>query len=270
MMVVCCQLDLAWEDRLANFKKVEAMLAQVRPALGSLVVLPEMFATGFSMDLDVVAEDVPSVTEDFLAGQAQRWGVYLVAGVVRRSSSGLGRNQAICVAPEGHILSRYTKIHPFVLGGESESFEAGTEVVRVGVGEWTMATFVCYDLRFPEPFRLAARHGVQLYVVLANWPEKRIEHWMTLLQARAIENQAYVVGVNRCGQDPNLAYNGCSLIVGPTGEVLEKAGHEEGFISATLDRESVLHLRAGLPFLRDMRSDYHQLHISGVAGKIGY
>ena len=119
--------------------------------------------------------------------------------------------------------------------------------------DFAVSPFICYDLRFPEHFRVAARRGAQLITVIASWPVARIQHWVTLLQARAIENQAYVAGVNRCGTDPKLSYNGRSLIVSPRGDILADAGNGECVISAGLNLKELLAYRAELPFLADMR-----------------
>jgi len=116
-----------------------------------------------------------------------------------------------------------------------------------------VAPFICYDLRFPELFRMAVRQGAQLYVVIANWPASRVHHWVTLLQARAIENQAYVVGVNRCGSDPKVAYAGRSLVVSPRGVILADAGGGERVLSAELDLAALQAYRAEFPVLQDMR-----------------
>jgi len=259
MELISCQLDIAWEDKRSNYAKVKSLLTQARPAAGSLVVLPEMFATGFSMNVAGVAEAEASETLAFLAALAQAWGVFVVGGLVERGSNGRGRNQAVAVSPQGRELARYTKIHPFSLGGESEQYEPGNAVVTFPMPDWVVAPFLCYDLRFPEVFRRAVRRGAQLLLVMANWPEKRIHHWRTLLQARAIENQVYVAGVNRCGKDPHLDYNGQSLIINPNGEVLAQADAGEGVIRASLDLAMLRSFRSGLPFLQDMRADYEAL-----------
>jgi len=144
-------------------------------------------------------------------------------------------------------------MRPFTLGGESEHYVAGEHPMTFRWGEWSVATFICYDLRFPELFReSAASHKPELFVVIANWPEKRIAHWVRLLQARAIENQAYIVGVNRIGQDPYYRYTGRSLIIDFNGEIVRDAGEQEGAIQAQLDLETLSKYRQGLPFLQDM------------------
>ena len=118
-------------------------------------------------------------------------------------------------------------------------------------GGFTVAPFVCYDLRFPELFRAAARKGADLLVVIAAWPVKRIEHWLTLLRARAIENQAWVVGVNRCGREPHFIYNGRSVVVDPHGAIVADAGEIEKVLAASVDAEAVRAWRAEFPALRD-------------------
>jgi predicted amidohydrolase len=246
------QLDIAWEDKAANFRKVRALLEAVPPSPGSLVVLPEMFASGFSMNLGVTRQSPAREDEAFLAGLARAYKVFVTGGVVSSSeTSAMGRNEAVAFSPDGALLTRYTKIHPFSLGGEAQGHEAGTEIVHFPWNAFVVAPFVCYDLRFPEIFRAAARQGANLFVVMALWPMKRQQHWLTLLQARAIENQAYVVGVNRVGSEPNYSYTGRSVVVDPHGVIIADAGEREQVLSALLDPEVVNNWRRDFPALRD-------------------
>ena len=256
MKVFCCQLDIAWENKAANFARVHALIMAAKVPAGSLVVLPEMFATGFSMEVSAIAEQVSdaSLTGAFLSHTAKEFRIYLIGGLVSSVTGGRGRNQAVVFSPEGKEIARYSKCQPFTLGGESQHYEAGQEIVTFNWQGFTVAPFVCYDLRFPELFRAAVRRETQLFAVIANWPVKRIHHWITLLQARAIENQAYVVGVNRTGTDPKYNYNGHSLIVNPHGEILADAGTGEGVISAEADLEILKAWRAEFPALQDMRA----------------
>jgi predicted amidohydrolase len=255
----CCQTDIVWEDKKANYSRVHALLAAARIPKGSLVALPEMFATGFTMNVGTAAESADGPTAHFLAEEARNLGVFLMGGLVTATPRGRGRNQAVVFGPDGTELARYTKIQPFTLGGESAHYEAGNGVVTLACGGAMLAPFVCYDLRFPEVFRVATRRGAEILVVIANWPVKRIQHWVTLLQARAVENQCYVAGVNRCGEDPELSYSGRTIIVGPSGDILADAGDTERVISAELDLPGLRALREGLPFLKDMRDDYDRL-----------
>ena len=247
------QLDIAWEDKAANYRKVESLLQATPPNPGSLVVLPEMFSTGFSMNLGITQQGPGREDEAFLAGLARKHRICVAGGLVNPGSDGKGRNDAVAFSPEGTVLAHYTKIHPFSLGGEANCHERGSEIVTFPWAGFVAAPFVCYDLRFPEIFRAAVRRGANLFTVIANWPDTRIEHWITLLRARAIENQAYVVGVNRVGSDPTLKYPGRSLLVDPMGQIVLDAGEGEGVFGADVSIDAVRTTRERLPFLRDMR-----------------
>ena len=254
MQLACCQFDIAWEDKPANYRRVTDLVRSAKLAPGALFLLPEMFATGFSMNAAAMAEAYGGPTEQFLSQTARELGIYLMAGAAMRGGHGQARNKALVFAPSGELLAFYAKMRPFTPGGESEHYLAGEQPVTFGWADCTVAPFVCYDLRFPELFRQAtAARQPELFCVIASWPEKRILHWVRLLQARAIENQAYVVGVNRIGKDPYYQYVGRSLIVDPHGEILADAADREACISATLDLPTLRKYRQGLPFLADLR-----------------
>ncbi len=253
MKIYCVQHDIAWENRRANFARVETLLAGTKPDAGSLVLLPEMFASGFSMNVTAIREGRDRETERFLATTAKKFGIFLLGGIVTTKTNGKGSNQSVVFTPDGKELARYSKMQPFTLGGESANFDAGKSTTIFEWQGFKVSPFVCYDLRFPEHFRSATKRGAQLITVIANWPVSRIQHWVTLLQARAIENQAYVAGVNRCGKDPKLTYNGRSLIVSPKGDILADAGNGESVISAEVSLDELIAFRRDLPFLADMR-----------------
>jgi len=253
LRVVACQLDIAWEDRAESHRRAAALLEQARPPQGSLVILPEMFSTGFSVNVDATAEGTERASERFLADTARRLGACMLGGVVTRERPGaLAMNQAVAFGPDGSERVRYAKIHPFSFAGEDRRFTRGREVVTFPWGGFTVAPFVCYDLRFPEVFRVAALRGATVLVVIANWPAPREAHWLALLTARAIENQAYVVGANRCGRDPHAAYSGRSRIVDPRGRVVAEAGDTGTTIEADLDPEVVQAYRREFPVLADV------------------
>lgn len=251
--VYAVQLDIVWEDKAANHQKVRQLLQQASPDPGSLVVLPEMFATGFSMRAKVISDSETRESQNFLAETAKEFGVYLAGGVVTDGSSGLGRNECAVYDPAGSELGRYCKLHPFTYGGESGHYEPGDQLCLFEWEGFKVAPFICYDLRFPESFRAAVKLGANLILVMANWPQMRVGHWNALLQARAIENQAYVVGVNRCGQDPTLSYSGSSRIIGPGGDILAVVEAAESVILAELSLNQLEKYRHDLPFLADMR-----------------
>ena len=253
MNIVAIQLDSVWEDPRANFAKTESLLAATPPVPGSLVVLPEMFATGFSLDLSKTMQGAARETENFLRTLAVRHRCAVLGGVISPSADGRGRNESVTFAADGTLLARYVKQRPFSGAGESEIHEAGADAVIFPLGEFTVAPLVCYDLRFPELFREATRRGADLFVVIAAWPVKRIPHWLTLLQARAIENQAFVIGVNRTGREPRFEYCGRSVVVNPHGEIVAAAGTAECILTASIAHAEVAAWRAEFPALRDAR-----------------
>jgi omega-amidase len=251
--VIGIQMELSWENAQENRAHAEALLLDRQPRAGSLVALPEMFSSGFSMNASVVAERPGGATEQWLSSIAHRLGIWLVAGLARYDEAGKIGNDALVVNPHGSVAGIYRKQRPFSVGGESEHYGAGQEPLVFRWAEMGVALFICYDLRFPELFRWAARQRPELFVVIASWPDKRIAHWLKLLEARAIENQAYVLGVNRVGDDPSHHYPGRSVIVNPWGEIVADAGEVEGQVESDLDIPSLRSYREKLPFLSDLK-----------------
>jgi omega-amidase len=254
MNVACVQFDVVWEDKPANYAKVTELIRRSAVPKASLVLVPEMFATGFSMNVAGIAEDHGGPTEQFLANTAREFGVFLMGGVVTRGSDGLGRNECVTFSPEGRLLARYCKQQPFKLGGEGNFYEAGTDAVVFRCGDTAVAPFICYDLRFPERQRRAARYRPHLMTFIASWPNTRLHHWPRLLQARAIENQCYVAGLNRIGNDPRYQHSGRSMIIDPHGEILVDAGNVECVIQAVIDIPKLIEYRRVFPALDDMTS----------------
>jgi predicted amidohydrolase len=256
VQVIGCQFDIAWEDKQANFDQVQALLRNVSVEPGALIVLPEMFATGFSMNVEKIAEPPHGPTQQFLSQLVRDTRAYVIGGIATKNADGRGRNEALVVDPQGNEILRYCKLHPFSFGGEDRHYDCGEATCFFSWGPFRVAPFVCYDLRFPEVFRHETRRGAQVLVVIANWPAARDAHWQTLLRARAIENQAYVIGVNRVGSDPKLTYLGHSLILDPRGATLAAAGEDAQLIEANLQIEPLLEYREQFPALRDMREEY--------------
>lgn len=222
------------------------------PDPGSLVVLPEMFGTGFSMNVDGIAEPTGcGPAAKFLASIARDFQVWVVGGLVEKAPTGPGRNMAVGYGPDGLPTVRYQKMKTFTPGGETKHYEPGNASAEFDWPPLKCGVFICYDLRFPELFTPLARTGVGLYLIIANWPWMRTAHWVTLLQARAIENQAYVAGVNRCGEDPHFRYSGRTLIVDPKGAILADAGESESMISAEINPDFLKQYRADFPVLGD-------------------
>ena len=177
----------------------------------------------------------------------------ILAGVARTPGP---HNVAMLVSPTGEVR-RYTKIHPFSFAREHEHYAPGDRVCTWTVEGVRITPFICYDLRFPEPFRLAA-DDTDVYVVIANWPERRRAHWQALLRARAIENLAYVVGVNRVGEGGGLRYAGDSAAHSPWGETLVSAAEHEAVLVVEVDPAVVASAREGFPVLGDRRPDAYR------------
>ena len=242
LRVAAVQHDIVWNDRDANFERLAPKVAAAAGAGAGLVVLTETFSTGFGFDQAGFGETEGGPSAQFLAEMAKEHGVW-VGGSCPEVADGAPdddqrpSNTFVLTGPGG-VTHRYRKIHPFSHAGEERHVRAGTDLVTVDVEGFRVSMFVCYDLRFADEFwQLAA--GTDLYLVPANWPEKRRTHWMALLQARAIENQAYVVGVNRVGEGDNLTYSGDSRIVDPLGELLATASRTESILLADISTDHV-------------------------------
>lgn len=254
MKIAAIQHDIVWEDAAATHAHVKGLIDDAVSAGAELLVLPEMFATGFSMRPERIAEDEGGPSEQFLRTRARDTGTHLLASVAQRGADGRYRNNAILARPDGRI-ERYAKIHPFSYAGEHEQYAAGTTFLTTEIGGVRTSIFVCYDLRFADEFwQLASR--TDLYVVVANWPQPRHEHWRILLRARAVENQAYVLGVNRvgvAGRGRDLDHAGGSMLIDPLGAALFEADDTEQVLDGDVDSAVVRDVRARFPFLADRR-----------------
>jgi predicted amidohydrolase len=251
MRVAAVQHDIVWEDAEETRERVRPLIAAAADEGARLIVLSEMYATGFSMNPEKVAEDEGGPSEQFLLDRATRHDAFLIASVAQRGADGRFRNNAIVAAPDGSV-HRYAKIHPFSYAGEHEHYAAGTEFLTVDIDDVRVSVFVCYDLRFADEFWALAPQ-TDLYVVPANWPQPRHEHWRALLRARAIENQAYVLGVNRVGAAKDLPHVGGSALVDPMGDALFEGDAEEEVLVAAAESAVVAQIRAKFPFLPDRR-----------------
>lgn len=281
------QMAIARGKPALNRAKVQALTAPLLPPPGAaprpkassrepaLVVLPELFSTGY-LDASSAAapgpkgpggetwEEVGRKDREFLAGLSRSlncWVAGTTVDVEESSSTGpaaLGsprfRNVSLLFDPDGAAEPGiYRKVHPFSYGGEDKLFAGGGEVVTLDIGSWVVQPTICYDLRFPELYRAGSQRGVHLILVQANWPEARQSHWDTLLKARAIENQAFVVGVNCTGSQEGLRFAGGSALLSPKGEVLAQGGDAESLINGQAELDHVRQWRKAFPALRDRR-----------------
>lgn len=251
LRVALGEYDTGWHDPATSLARAEAVVADAARQGARLVVLPEMCTTGFTMDT-AWAESLHGRSVSALAELARVHGVHLVAGVALREPTPEGErafNTALVIGADGALRAVYRKQRLFAYAGEHEHFAAGGAPLTRGIEGLRVSPFVCYDLRFPELFRAVA-HDTDAIVVIANWPVTRREHWLALLRARAIENQCWVVGVNRTGEAHGLTYRGDSVVVDPWGEQVAASGGE-GVTCADLDPGRVAEIRARFPFLRD-------------------
>jgi predicted amidohydrolase len=252
MRIAGIQTDIVWEDPKANFERATQWIEAAVGAKARLIVLPEMFACGFSMNTAAIQEPVDGPSAQFLREQAKAHGVWICGSIPELGDAAdKPSNTLLLAGPDGQA-TRYRKIHPFTYAKEDEHYRAGDEFVTVDVEGLRLTLFVCYDLRFADEFWTTAR-DTDAYVVVANWPTPRREHWRALLRARAIENQAYVIGVNRVGTGGKLEYSGDSAIIDPVGHVLAEATGGQTMLLADIDPAEVERVRARFPFMNDRR-----------------
>jgi predicted amidohydrolase len=253
MRIAAVQHDIVWEDRAANIERLAPQVARAVGAGAELVLLSETFSTGFSMTPDI-GEPEGGPSSRFLCEQAAEHGVWVAGSCPEVAREGeLPYNSLVLAGPDGTV-HRYRKLHPFTHGGEHERFRAGEAPLTVVIGGLRITPFICYDLRFADVF-WAAAPDTDAYLVTANWPATRRLHWQTLLRARAIENQAYVVGCNRVGTaGDGTEHAGDSMIVSPMGELLATAAGGETLVLADVDPVEVAATRDRLRFLPDRRS----------------
>jgi predicted amidohydrolase len=255
MQIAAVQLNMAWQDKAANHQRLRDLLAGETITPGSLIIVPEMFETGFSMDVHATGQSETRDGEALLRELARQYDCAVMGGVASPVKNNRSSNEAVVFDPAGNELARYRKMQPFSLTGEQNHYPAGNRPV---VFEWQgikISPFICYDLRFPEIFRRAVIDGAELITVIACWPAVRSEHWVRLLQARAIENLAWTVGVNRCGEEPKLVFDGRSTAFDQMGKQIFEASGEEQVICFDVDIEATRRWRSKFPALRDIRDD---------------
>ncbi|HVS94933.1 MAG TPA: amidohydrolase [Puia sp.] len=257
LTITTVQTALQWEDKEANLRLLERKILSLSDA-AELVVLPEMFSTGFSMKPELLAETMDGPTISWMRTVAAKKKVILTGSLIIREGDDYF-NRLVWMQPNGS-LGCYDKRHRFAYAGEDQSYTAGRKRLIASVKGWKVLPLVCYDLRFPVWSRQSppeenegmADPEYDLLLYVANWPQRRSHAWKTLLQARAIENQCFVAGINRVGNDGNDIYHsGDTMIVDPLGEVLYHAGDREEVFSLTIRKETLNGVRQHFPFWRD-------------------
>ncbi len=246
------QANLRWEDKAANLRLFEEKINTIKQKT-EIIVLPEMFSTGFSMKPEQLAETIEGEKVEWMRRIAVERKIILTGSLIIEEG-GKYYNRLIWMQPNGQY-GYYDKRHLFAYADENNHYTAGTKRLIASVKGWKINLLVCYDLRFPVWARQQGQTTLPEYDVLifvANWPERRITAWKVLLQARAIENQCYVVGVNRVGDDGNnIHYSGESMVADPMGEILYHKKDEEDSFTITLDKDHLNSIREKFPFWRD-------------------
>lgn len=250
------QTDIAWNAPEDSIQRCAPLVEDALTAGGELLVFPEMFTCGFSLPTGELAHRAASVGLSFLTTIARQHQVYTIGTLPEVDSDGTLFNTAWLCAPDGTTVA-YRKIHLFSYGDEASVYSAGADAISVSIKGLRCTPFICYDLRFGAPFAKLAT-GTDLFVVMANWPASRREHWTTLLRARAIENQAYVAGVNRVGSGGGLDYSGDSMLFAPDGRELANLGDKPIAITVQIDTDSVRQWRDTFPALKDRKPDVYE------------
>ncbi len=253
MKIGLVQYNPEWENKSANKDKIIQLINTSEIEL-DLLIFPEMTLTGYTMNttLSEFFDLNKSETLQFFSRLSRGYTVNLVAGFIEQVD-GKFYNTLFLLDRNGEIKAKYRKIHLFNFAGEERYYYAGDEPVMIEVENCKIGLSICYDLRFPELFRLYAKKKVDLIINIANWPETRIEHYIHLLRARAIENQCYVAGVNRVGYGKKDYYDGRSSIFDPLGNELVSIKNEERMIVAEIDLQKINEVRSKFPFLNDIR-----------------
>lgn len=253
LTITIVQTSLHWEDKKANLSMLENKLADL-PAATQIVILPEMFSTGFSMNTSL-AEKMNDETVIWMKEISTKKKIILAGSAIIKEDE-MFYNRLLYILPNGEI-GTYDKRHLFAFANEKNSYTAGKNKLLTTVNGWKINWQICYDLRFPvwacQPSEDSNTYD--LLINVANWPAKRIHAWKSLLTARAIENQSYAIGVNRTGDDGNSnSYCGNSMVVDPLGEILYDAGNKEALFTITFEKEKLLNIRQQFPFLNDRDS----------------
>ncbi|MGN0438592.1 MAG: nitrilase-related carbon-nitrogen hydrolase [Lachnospiraceae bacterium] len=256
MKIGLTQMDIAWEDKEKNKETVKKFLEKGKAQGLDLIVFPEMTLTGFTMNTSYAGEEILfSDTLRFFKEMSFTYSMAIAFGYVE--DFGKEYYNKLIIVSQGKIIYDYDKIHPFNYGEEGEHYIGGNEVKTVVYQNMCLSGFVCYDLRFPEIFQ-AVSGDAELILIIANWPKERIVHWETLLKARAIENQCYIVGVNRIGTGNGITYTESSMAFDPLGERLTKPHSKSDLMVIDVNHAHVKNVRQKFPFKKDRQVELYK------------
>lgn len=255
MKIALAQMSVEFENKEKNKEKCWSFIKEAKDKACDLIIFPEMTLTGFSMNTKEIAED-NNETIDWFKNKALNYGLSIGFGHVVRVHEKC-ENRFTIVSPDNKEILSYTKIHPFSYSFEDKYYEGGNSILYTQIRDFMVSPFICYDLRFPEIFQIASKE-CHLITVAANWPKSRRDNWITLLKARAIENQCYTAGVNVMGCINGYEYSGDSLIIDPIGNIIAMAEDKEELLIAEIDINEVLRFRDHFPIKRDRREELYK------------
>lgn len=249
MKISLVQFDPVWQNKKESQDKILKLLENSK-SRAEAYIFPEMTLTGFTMKAREYAEELQGESSGFFQKLSGGLHADIIFGMIEADNDNY--YNALVHIKDGKVFKTYRKIHPFSYSGENKYYQRGKLAITTQLGNFTAGLSICYDLRFPELYRLYAKERAGLMISIANWPAKRIEHWKHLLRARAIENQCYMAGVNRTGRDPGNDYIGCSAVYGPSGEEVFIADHQGQTALIELNMKLVDEQRSKYPFLNDI------------------
>jgi omega-amidase len=256
LKITFIQCELVWEDIESNLTQFDNMINSIDQN-SHLIILPEMFSTGFSMNAAALAQDMDGSAVQWIQKKSKDIKADIVGSIII-NVDGKFYNRLVWAKPNGDLLT-YDKKHLFRMAGEEKIYSAGSNNITVELNGWKIRPFICYDLRFPVWTR-NIKNQYDMAVFIANWPERRAEHWKVLLQARAIENQCYVIGVNRVGTDGNgLTYSGDSSIIDPWGSIVFKKSNQTCIQTSELSYDVLKASRKDFPVWMDADHDIIRL-----------
>ncbi|YCI75015.1 carbon-nitrogen family hydrolase [Bacillus sp. R1-10] len=256
--IACIQMDIAFGQPDINFQVAEQWMEKAARSEPDIVILPELWTTGYDLTrLNEIADQEAEKTIEFLKTQAQKHQIHVIGGSIAKKTSKGIYNTMIIIDKHGKLIKEYDKLHLFQLMDEHHFLQPGEKDGLFTLDEKICAGFVCYDIRFPEWQRAHTVQGAEVLFVTAEWPKPRLDHWRALLISRAIENQAYVVAVNRTGSDVNNIFAGHSLIIDPWGNIISEAGEGNELLTGTLDFNKVTEARNKIPVFEDRRPDFY-------------
>lgn len=251
-------MDIVFGNPEENYQRIQHQITMAAASKPDIVVLPELWTTGYDLTrLDELADHEADRTIRFLQECALAHSIHLVGGSVARYTPEGIYNTLIIVSNKGKVVKLYDKLHLFQLMNEHHFLLPGQKNGAFTLDGQHCAGFICYDIRFPEWLRVHSAGGAGVLFIAAEWPEPRISHWRALLISRAIENQAYIVAVNRVGSDPANKFGGHSMVINPWGEIIAEAGEQEEILLAAIDLEIIDRVRKQIPVFQDRRPEFY-------------